>query len=663
MKLTSRALLTLLPVAVTATALFVPLTSATAQVQPLDVVVNDNPEDWTPKVLDGRVNSLADDGTTMFAGGTFTQIQGVNDPNVSNQSYLFAFDSSTGDIDKNFSPSVNGEIETVALSSDGRTLYIGGSFTKVDNQNRDNFAAVDTQTGGVDKLSADANAIVQEIVVQNDEIYVSGRFTQFDGQSRSGMARLDPQTGHVDSSFDVPFTNPPAGTLAVPEFDITPDGSRLVAVGNFGEVGGQPRVQVAMLDLTTNPVSVANWETDEYPVFWPNGTSFWCQSNFLFYMRDVDFSPDGSYFVIGTTGANRPNKLCDTVTRWETDATGTGVKPTWVQWTGGDTVTSVAAAGSAIYIGGHNQWINDPYVDQDCGVCANPYPGAVYREGLAALDPLNGLPYTWDPGRSRGEGVSKFLTTDAGLWVGSDTDRLGDEIHPKLGFFSTNGGTAIPPSDPYTLPGDLYNMRADTGALQRRSFDGSNFGTTQDLATGVNWLKARGVLALNGRLYMGWAKGKMFTRTFDGTTVGPAQKINLHGLGTAPEPHTFFIPGTTIPVPAFTDQLKTMTGLFFDNGRFYYTVKGDPRLYYRYFTPQSQIVGASLFVASTEADGVPWSQVRGMTLASGKLTYATSSGDLNQVDFDGAPTGSPQVIGGPGVDGTNWASKGMFVFN
>ena len=105
-----------------------------------------------------------------------------------------------------------------------------------------------------------------------------------------------------------------------------------------------------------------------------------------------------------------------------------------------------------------------------------------------------------------------------------------------------------------------------------------------------------------------------------------------------------------------------MTGMFFHRGRIYYTVSGDTRLYYRYFTPESQIVGANLFVAST-GDGVMWSKVRGMTMSSGQLVYATSEGKLWRVAFDDRPVGSSTQIGGQGKDGLDWTSTGLFSFD
>ena len=41
----------------------------------------------------------------------------------------------------------------------------------------------------------------------------------------------------------------------------------------------------------------------------------------------------------------------------------------------------------------------------------------------------------------------------------------------------------------------------------------------------------------------------------------------------------------------------------FWNGRLYYTLTGDTRLYYRRFTPEGGVVGADTFVASGAGDG------------------------------------------------------------
>jgi len=65
-------------------------------------------------------------------------------------------------------------------------------------------------------------------------------------------------------------------------------------------------------------------------------------------MRDVDISPDGSYFVVGTTGAFRAGSLCDAAARWERGASGSGQQPTWVDYTGGDTLYSVAFTGMTV---------------------------------------------------------------------------------------------------------------------------------------------------------------------------------------------------------------------------------------------------------------------------------------------------------------------------
>ena len=62
-------------------------------------------------------------------------------------------------------------------------------------------------------------------------------------------------------------------------------------------------------------------------------------------------------------------------------------------------------------------------------------PGAVSRTGIADIDPHTGLATAWNPTRKpRGIGARALLATPVGLVVGSDTDNLGGEYHPRLGM-------------------------------------------------------------------------------------------------------------------------------------------------------------------------------------------------------------------------------------
>jgi hypothetical protein len=135
----------------------------------------------------------------------------------------------------------------------------------------------------------------------------------------------------------------------------------------------------------------------------------------------------------------------------------------------------------------------------------------------------------------------------------------------------------------------------------------------------------------------------MAVRGFDGATAGFITPIALNGLTSTQFPIT------------------RITGMFFWNGRLYYTLSGDVRLYYRWFTPESGVIGADTLVASGTGDGRNLSAISGMTMASGRLVYATT-GTLATVDFSGGlPTGSATVLSGLIVDGQSWQSRGLFV--
>ena len=61
-----------------------------------------------------------------------------------------------------------------------------------------------------------------------------------------------------------------------------------------------------------------------------------------------------------------------------------------------------------------------------------------------------------------------------------------------------------------------------------------------------------------------------------------------------------------------------------------------------------------------EGRTIKWGNVRGMTLASGKLIYALTDGRLYSVNWDGTEAGGRrrQIS-----SATTWQSRGMFVYN
>jgi hypothetical protein len=213
--------------------------------------------------------------------------------------------------------------------------------------------------------------------------------------------------------------------MGVENFDVAPDGSRMIVIGNFRQADGLVRDQTMMVLLPpTGAVVDPNWKTTSFESVC-NGKSFdsW--------VRDVQFSPDGAYFVVVSTGGPYSGTLCDSASRWETAATGQTVAPRWVAYTGGDTLFSVAVTGSAVYVGGHQRWMDNPQGRDSAG------PGAVTRTGIAAIHPVTGLSrdIPWNPTRTRGVGVEALTAVPEGLFVGSDTEQLGGEYHARLGMF------------------------------------------------------------------------------------------------------------------------------------------------------------------------------------------------------------------------------------
>jgi len=384
-----------------------------------------NAADWTPRVVDDSVvgdagvYKLLQAGSTMFAGGEFNKVLDAAGTTSYQRSNFLVFDASSGAV-SSWAPAFNKPVWTMVASPDGRYLYVGGQFTRADGKWEPKVAKYDLQTRTLDRSF---DFPIEEGRV-TDLQFLKGRLVAA-GTFPGGILAVDPATGATDPYFaNTQATGQEDGyPTRVYRFAVNPAGDRMVVIGSFTAIGGQPRQQAAMLDLGSSSASVSGWFSDRFNLD--------CASDLRFYTRDVDWSPDGAHFAIGGTGGPAPktSKLCDTVTWW-TPTENPKQQPVWIQYSGGDTFHSVTVTDRAVFVGGHFRWLDNPSGSDSAG------PGAVSRQGLGALDPATGKALSWNPTKSveGGRGAYDLYFTGAGLWVGHFEQKISKELHQGLGL-------------------------------------------------------------------------------------------------------------------------------------------------------------------------------------------------------------------------------------
>jgi hypothetical protein len=387
----------------------------------LGTVVSANPANFTPNVASGAVYKLTQVGGTMYAGGTFSSVStpvGVSPGGTFARSNIVAFNASTGVV-SSFAPTVNGAVW--AMASDGTSLWIGGAFSSVNGVARRGVAKLNRTTGAVDTaFNANfASGNVTELALVGGRLIAGGTFP---GKLRAVSPATGANTGYLNLSISGSVSDN-AGPVEVYRFAVNPAGTRLVAVGNFTSVGGQTRYRAFMLTLGATSGTLNAW-------YYPPLQNLCAAASLPDYMRDVDFSPDGSWFAFVSTGyipqaGGIGRDLCDAAARFETAITAPA-RPTWINYTGGDTLHSVAATDVAVYVQGHQRWLNNPYGADTAGT------GAVSRPGIGAINPSTGLALSWNPTKDRGVGGKDLYVTSQGLWVGSDTNRIGNETRRRV---------------------------------------------------------------------------------------------------------------------------------------------------------------------------------------------------------------------------------------
>jgi hypothetical protein len=367
-----------------------------------------------------QVRQLAQCGGTMYAVGSFTSIKRYS--STFTRTNAFSFSATSPYMVTSWDPEVNGTVNSIAFSPDCSIAYLGGAFTSIGGTAVKNIAAVSTSTGAViSTFGHSANGQVETLLYYNGHLLTGGYYTSINnGTADSYMTSLNPSTGkddgfiHLSISGNYQFPGVDSNPTRVYNQQLSNSGTLDLVEGDFTSVGGQPRQQMFMLNLSGSTAAVTGWTTSEL------NTN--CNYNEPFYAQAASWSPNDSTIYVATTGykpagspagATPRTGPCDAAIAYP--STQTSVTHKWINYTGCDSLYSTAADASTAYFGGHERWSMNP---NDCDAQG---PGAISAPGMEGLDPGTGA-LTFNPTRARGLGADDMLVTSAGLWIGSDNE-------------------------------------------------------------------------------------------------------------------------------------------------------------------------------------------------------------------------------------------------
>lgn len=275
----------------------------------VDPATGQGPSWWSPWPGGGQVLALAVDAGRVYVGGDFTVVSG------SARARLGAVMLSNGKLDAAFSADLSfsagyARVRALQVGADGR-LYVGGSFDRIQGQQRHALASIDLSTNALTpwnpavlahvydvEVAADGQTAfastadglfstcggehesvvalptavdgevarrwtsavspgcewrtgdVEQIELLQGVVYAGGHLAEQGpggSISRPGMVALEEATGRVTGFKPVPASPNPASARVVTALATGPSG--LLAGGDFTSVGGSARPRLAVFRL------------------------------------------------------------------------------------------------------------------------------------------------------------------------------------------------------------------------------------------------------------------------------------------------------------------------------------------------------------------------------------------------------------------------------
>ncbi|WP_166408826.1 LamG-like jellyroll fold domain-containing protein [Labedella phragmitis] len=260
----ARAALALLGPTIAATALvaatLAPAGAANAEARPVDPTDPTTPATVTadvlptPQIGDGTTAAKGDVtnggvvwdqlvvGNTVYVAGAFSKARpagsGVGQ-NIVTRNHMLAYDVTTGKL-LPFAPVFNAPVRSLAISPDGKTLYAGGDFTRVNGAARTYAAAFEVASSSlVPSFAPVLNRGVNAVAASASAVYLGGTFTAAQKTVRYKAAAVAPGTGAL-LPWDPKLTGGEVKAIV-----IAGGGTRVVLGGRFLTSAGKDALGLA----------------------------------------------------------------------------------------------------------------------------------------------------------------------------------------------------------------------------------------------------------------------------------------------------------------------------------------------------------------------------------------------------------------------------------